>query len=302
MTQRKPFAALPVTRSMSFPFVTSLLTAGLLVVTSILGLSLGQQGLYRADPRTLPLFLAQDGITLAVGLPLLLGALWQTRRGSLRALLVWMAALFYFAYSYSYYLLSPEFNALYLAYIAIVSMSGYGLLYLLLSVDPVGIRQRFSTRTPVRLAGGFLVLMALLMGMKWVTAIIGSLTSGPPPTQVELGVYPMDLVIAFPAMLWGGVWLWRKDPLGFLVGTVLLLKAAGVGVGLVVATWLVTLWGVPIDPMAPVYALVGAGGAALAVAYLRSIEPARQTANALPPLTSAFEPIPFREPFERRRA
>jgi hypothetical protein len=103
-------------------------------------------------------------------------------------------------------------------------------------------------------------------------------------------------------MFWGGVWLWRKEALGFLVGTVLLLKAAGVGVGLVVATWLVTLWGVPIDPMVPVYALVGAGGAALAVAYLRSIEPARQTANALPPLTSAFEPIPFREPFERRRA
>ncbi len=40
MTQRKPAAARPIRRSVTFPFVTSPLTAGLLVGTSILGVML----------------------------------------------------------------------------------------------------------------------------------------------------------------------------------------------------------------------------------------------------------------------
>jgi hypothetical protein len=201
-----------------------------------------------------------------------------------------MALLFYFAYSYAYYLLSPEFNSLYLAYIAIVSMSGYALLYVLLSVDSEAVRNHFSPRTPARLAGGFLMLMALLMSAKWVTAIAASLTGGSPPTHVELGVYPMDLVIAFPAMFWGGVWLWRKEALGFVVGTILLMKAAGVGIGLVAAAWMVTLWGVPLDPMVPAYALVGIGGAVLSAAFLLSIPraaPRREPSVPAPTLVAS---------------
>jgi len=48
--------------------------------------------------------------------------------------------------------LSPEFNVLYLAYIAIVAMSLYGCLYLLISTDAQAVAARFSARTPVRVA------------------------------------------------------------------------------------------------------------------------------------------------------
>jgi hypothetical protein len=68
-------------------------------------------------------------------LPLLLWSVLAARRGSLRGLLLWAAALFYVAYSYAHYALNPEFNALYPAYIAIVAMSLYGCLYLLLGLD-----------------------------------------------------------------------------------------------------------------------------------------------------------------------
>ena len=127
--------SLPVTRELAFPTVLSVLIAGVLAVTSVVGLVWGQQGLYRADPTTLPAFLGQDALTLLVGLPLLIGAAWSTGRGSLRGLLVWLGALFYIAYSYAYYLLSPEFNPLFPAYLTIVSASLYCLVYLLLSVD-----------------------------------------------------------------------------------------------------------------------------------------------------------------------
>jgi hypothetical protein len=274
--------ALPVIRDLTVAYLLSAMTAALLVVTSVAGLLFGQRGLYRPDPQTLPTFLGQDGLTLVAGLPLLVGSMWLARRGPLRGLLLWPGALFYFAYSYAYYLLSPEFNVLYLAYIAVVSMSAYALLYLLLSIDAEAVRARFSERTPVRLAGGFLVVMALLIAGRWVVMIVSDLASGTAPSRVDLGVWPMDLGVAFPAMFWGGIWLWRKEPLGYVAGGVLLVKAASVGLTLVVNTWLVTRWGLPPDPMLPAYAAVALGGIILTVAYLRGVAPAPPGAGRAP--------------------
>lgn len=264
-------ASCPVIRGLAVAYRSSALVAALLAVTSVAGLLFGQRGLYRADPRTLPTFLGQDGMTLAAGLPLLVASMWLASRGSLRGLLLWPGALFYVAYSYTYYLLSPEFNVLYPAYLCIVSASAYALLYLLLSIDPQAVRWRFSDRTPTRLTGGFLAGVALLIGVKWVGGMLAALASRETPSAVDLGVWPMDLVIALPAMFWGGVWLWRKEPLGYVAGGLLLVKAASVGLTLVVDTWLVTRWGVPADPMLPVYAAVGLGGLVLTVAFLRGV-------------------------------
>ena len=72
-------ARLPLTRDLTVAYRLSALAATLLLVTSSAGLLFGQQGLYRADSRTLPTFLGQDGITLAAGLPLLLGSMWLAR-------------------------------------------------------------------------------------------------------------------------------------------------------------------------------------------------------------------------------
>ena len=87
-------------------------------------------------------------------------------------------------------------------------------------------------------------------------------------------VWPLDLIIALPALFWGGLWLWRRQPLGYVVAGLLLLKAAFVGITLAVDTWLVTLWGQPIDPMLPAYAVIGLGGLSFTVGYLRCIRPA----------------------------
>ena len=110
----QPAGPLPVRASLGPVVATSLLSAGLLAITAVAGLLFGTRGLYTPDPARLPAFLGQDGMTLAVVLPLLLWSVWAARRGSLPGLLLWTAALFYVAYSYAYYALNPEFNVLYL--------------------------------------------------------------------------------------------------------------------------------------------------------------------------------------------
>jgi hypothetical protein len=288
---------LPVIRSLTLPRVLSLLVAALLIVTSVAGLGYGQQGLYTPDPATLPTFLGQDLMTLVAGLPLLLGSVWAARRGSVGGLLLWVGTLFYLAYSYAYYVLNPEFNALYLAYIAIVSASGYGLLALLLSIDAEAVKARFTARTPVRLIGGFLAVMGALFAVKWMGSIVSALGAGATPTHVELTVWPMDLVIALPATFWGGVWLWRRQAWGYVAAGLLLQKMALLGFTLVLNTWLVTLWGRPPDPMVPLYATVGLGGLAGVVFYLRGLAPDGASHSASPGSDAAVVEIGSRPGF-----
>jgi hypothetical protein len=273
---------LPTAREPGVVSVLSVAIASLLLVTSAAGLLFGTRGFYQPDPATMPTFIGQDALSLVVGLPLLIGSMRLAQRGSLRGLLLWAGALFYFAYSYSYYVLSPEFNALYVAYLAIVSMSLYGLLALLFSVNVEGVKGRFATRTPVHLIGGFMMVMALLLGVKWVGGILGALQAGVTPAHKDIVVWSLDLVIALPALFWAGAWLWRRQPLGFVAAGLMLLKAAFVGITLVVDSYLVTLWGEPLDPMLPAYAVIGLGGLAFLVVYLRAVLPIPAPPRAQP--------------------
>jgi hypothetical protein len=288
---------LPVRQGVGPVATTSLAIAALLAITSVAGLLFGTRGLYTPDPTTLPTFLGQDGITLVVVLPLLLWSVWSARAGSLRGLLLWTAALFYLAYSYAYYVLSPEFNGLYLVYIAIVAMSLYGCLYLLINTDAEVVAARFSAGTSARVASAFLMTLSVGLGLAWVAMIVSHLTSGTAPSRVSQVVWPMDLVVAFPAMFWGGLWLWRRQPLGYTVATVLLVKAGLLGVTLVVNTWLATtFWGVAPDAAVPVYALGGLGGVALAASYLRSLDRSHPPA----PVADATGAPTSRRPTPRR--
>jgi hypothetical protein len=280
----QPAGPLPLRASLGPVVATSLLSAGLLAITAVAGLLFGTRGLYTPDPARLPAFLGQDGMTLAVVLPLLLWSVWAARRGSLPGLLLWTAALFYVAYSYAYYALDPEFNALYLFYIAIVAMGLYGCLYLLLSTDADAVAARVSAHAPIRVAGAFLMALPTGLGLLWVAMIIAHLAAGATPNRVNQVVWPMDLIVAFPAMFWGGLWLWRRQPLGYLVAAVLLIKGGLLGVTLVVNTWLAgTFWGVAADPAVPAYAIGGLGGLALAAQYLRHIDHQQPLAPSMAP-------------------
>ena len=262
---------LPVIRSLSLPFVLSSIVAALLLISSVAGLLFGQRGLYQPDPATLPSFLTQDVITLLIATPLLVACLWQVCRGSVRALLLWMGTLFYIAYAYSYAVFGTWLPPLFLVYVAIVSMSIYSLIYLLVSTDADAVRARFAARTPVRWAGGFLIVMSVLLATLWVVMIVGDILSGTPPKSTQFVIWPLDLVIALPALFWGGLWLWRRQPLGYVVGGIVLMKAAAEGLGLVAQTVVTVFMSGIGDDVLPAYVVIGVGGLLLLFLYLRGL-------------------------------
>jgi hypothetical protein len=173
----------------------------------------------------IPGFRAHDVLNLIVGLPVLLGALWLTRRGSLTGLLLWPGALFYVLYTYAQYAIGAPFGVLFLSHVALTALSGYTTIGLVASIDGAAVRRRLAGRVPARTAGGILVGLALLtVAQDAGGAAATALAGGGPAAPAARHVWIVDLAVEVPAVLAGGVLLWRRARLGYVAGAGLLLQ------------------------------------------------------------------------------
>ena len=266
---------MPLKNRLTFAYALSGLLCVLLLISSVVGLLYGSRGLYDSYPAALAGLVGQDGVTLVLGIPLLIISVWLTGRGSTSGLLVWSGALFYFAYSYYFYVIGG-FNALFLVYIAIVSTSLYGLLILLFAVDPEELRGRFGSRAPARLVGSFFISISLLFALMWGGMVISSAVAGTRPDEVLRSVVIIDCTVLLPLLFFGGVRLWRREIWGYVLGGPLLTKLAMTGFTLAFDTALGALWSGHIAGfdvfLFVVFALMAAGALPLLVIYLRSVQ------------------------------
>jgi hypothetical protein len=215
----------------------SLLVAVLVGGVSAAGLAFGRTGLYGADPMLaagmetstagilVPGFLAHDLLNLAVALPLLLATLFAARRGSIVGLLLLPGVLFYVLYTYTHYLLGAPFGPLFLAHALLVVLSAYTTILLLASIDGHTVRRRLAGAMSARVAGGVLVLLALLtLGQDAGGALASALVGGGAVEPLARSVWTADLLVEVPAVLVGGALLWLRHPLGYVAGAGLLLQ------------------------------------------------------------------------------
>lgn len=265
-----PSASLPVTRNLTPAYVASLVVAVLMAVVSAAGLALGSTGLYGPDPELalgvteaetgllLPGLLAQDAFNLVVGVPLLLGSMWLARRGSLVGLLFWPGVLFYALYWYVLYLVGAPFSVLFVAYVPLVTLSAYTIIGLVSSIDGEGVRRRLSSAVPARVIGATLVVLGLLtLGQDASGALLTALAGGAPIDPAARHVWIVDLALQAPAVIAGGVLLWRRRTLGYVAGAGLLLQYGLSAVGFVASMALrALLTGSPLDAATSVVLLV----------------------------------------------
>lgn len=80
--------------------------------------------IYTDNPTITLMWRINDFITLAVALPLwIVAAVIWFKKKSLKALLVWYGVVWYICYNYAYYVYGAHFNAFYLLYLLIYSLS-----------------------------------------------------------------------------------------------------------------------------------------------------------------------------------
>lgn len=73
---------------------------------------------------------------------------------------------------------------------------------------------------PRRTTGVFLIVVAALFALRWLSQIAGAITSGELLTAVTdlnlptSGIYVLDLAFTLPILMVAGLWLLRHDPRG----------------------------------------------------------------------------------------
>jgi hypothetical protein len=225
-----PSAGLPVTRNLTLAYAFSLAAALLMVVASVAGL-LYPARLYPTEELRQS-FVFNDVVNLFIGLPILLGSMWLARRGRLIGLLFWPGALFYVLYNAVVYAFGLPLNVAFLLSLLLLTLSAYTMIGLVASIDGKAVRQRLSGAVPERIAAGALAGLGALFFLRVIGVLVQALVSKTPMAEAERALHVADLVIA-PALVVGGVLLWRREPLGYVAGMGLLFQTSMLFIGLI---------------------------------------------------------------------
>jgi len=262
--------------------LASLVSAGLIAAASLTSLTLGPETLYGTDESAalgvvrgfagvlVPGFLARDAVNLFFGLPVLLVTQWWTWRGSLAGLLLWPGALLFVLYTYASYLAGAPFNELFLAYATLVVLSASATVSVLARMDRVRVRQHLAPTVPARALALVLLALALLtLGQAASGALAAAVASAVPVEPLPRHIWTTDLTVKVPALLIGGVLVWRQLALGYATvgGLFFGFGLASLGDAAIVALQPV-LTGTPLDLATVVIPLVSS---AISLAMLASV-------------------------------
>jgi hypothetical protein len=217
-TSRASALSEEMTSSIRTPAALAIGVVGVMTLQSALGLLL--QGQYRDAPWIKATWFGNDWVTLAVAVPTMTAALVRTQHGSTRWFLVWLGMLGYAVYNYGFYMFGAALNAFFAVYVAAVLLSSVALVQSLARTDLPSVAASFPASTPVRAIGGYLTVVGIGLAAGWLMLWAAYVFAGrPTPVDAEAFkiVAAMDLAIMAPALICGGVWLWKRSPWGYVV-------------------------------------------------------------------------------------
>lgn len=197
-------------------------------------------------------FRGMDIVTLLIGIPLLAVAFWRWRRGSLRAGLMLSGTLTYFVYIGASLTFSAAFNQLFLVYVALLACSLYGFLFALTSIPPDELIRRLGDRAPRKGLAGFLAVAGIGTLGLWLSELIGPLLDGAPPDNLgpytTMFTHGFDMAVITPAAVITAVYVWQREPVGYLLAMPLVILCVFNGVIVIVSTISQTLVGITFEP------------------------------------------------------
>jgi hypothetical protein len=172
--------------------------------------------------------IAQDWITLLVAVPLMLLSLIGFLNDNLRSRFLLTGTVGYFFVTYLFYLNMGMFNSLFLVYAALLALTFFALLNLLLTFDYSGIKYHLPKTVPAKWAGGFLMFNALAIAWMWLAIVVPPLLDGSIYPEslfhfTTLVVQGLDLGLLLPICFVSGYLLYRKTPMGLITGTVYII-------------------------------------------------------------------------------
>ena len=243
------------------------------------------RGLYREDT----VFVAAgqratDGVVLTTAVPLLLAAARLHRRGSLPGHLLLLGTLATFAYVYgSAALGTVAYNPLFLLYVALFAASLWAFALAFATVDRRAIAACLADLPRRGPAALMLVSGAVTAGI-WAVPLVAAVRSRRTPERLDSYSTPvtqaLDLAVIAPAAVFAGVRILRRDPLGYLVASSLLVLEVLLAPLIVAQTLSQLAAGIRFPPGQVLGPIAGFTG--LAVAAGRTLRAVLRTAARLP--------------------
>lgn len=167
--------------------------------------------------------IAQDVVTLFIGIPLLIIALFSYRRGSVKGHFLLTGIVGYFFVTYLFYTSMGMYNELFLVYVTLLGLTFFALFNLLISFKLENTSEYFSNRAPAKFTGGFLIFNSVAIALMWLGRVVPPLLDGSVyPVDLQhyttMIVQGFDLGLLLPVSFVAGLLLFKKKPLGFLTG------------------------------------------------------------------------------------
>lgn len=215
-----------LTRNLSAVFTLSIVVAVMMTALSLAGL-LFPMSLYPGEDLRQS-FVSNDVVNLVIGLPILLGALWLLRRKHLLGLLGLPGALFYVTYNSIAYAAAMPLTWPFFIHLGLAILSAAAIFRLLSSVDGAAVQARLQGRVVERFGAGVLMGLGSLFFLRAVAEFFDGAVN-----WAAFGVLVAD-GLTTPFWILGGLYLWRKQPLGYVSGAGLLFQASMLFVGLLV--------------------------------------------------------------------
>jgi hypothetical protein len=220
-----------IKQNLIWMYAASILVTIIMAAVSIAGLA-ARTTVYPSEELA-EAFVPNDVVNLFVGLPILLGSMWLARRGSLAGLLCWPGALFFVLYNYLAYIFVVPLSWAFMVYLGLVVLSLYTLVGLIASIDGEAVRQRLAGKVHEKFAAGVITGFGLLFFLRVILVSAQSISSGDLMSEIEYAANFSDFFTA-PAMLIGGVLLWRRKAFGYLAGLGLLFQASMLFIALII--------------------------------------------------------------------
>lgn len=217
----------------------------------------------------------QDFATLIVGVPVLALGLGLSARGSLRGRLVVLGALGYLLYTYTVYAFVSVLGPLTALDIAVVGLAGWSLALAAGGLADRDVEILVGAHLRRRATGAFLLAIASLFGLLWLSQIASAAMTGVlPQALVDAGwptnpIYVLDLAFLLPLCALTGFRLLRHRPGAARLAVPLLVFAPLLSLGVLSISAFAAADGQPLEVVqAAIFVVTTVAGAGLALVAL----------------------------------
>ena len=176
-----------------------------------------------------------DIVTLFVVVPATLVTLYLVWRGSARAVLVAAGLLAYLCYQSAQYAVLWALGPLYPVYVLTLALSVSALGLLVYGLDLGRLRVRSGQAFPRRSIVGYSLAVVVILAGLWLPVIVGTwgaVTVDQLEGAATLVVPAFDLGLLVPLAIFAAVTVYRSLPVGYLLGSIVLVKGATMGLAI----------------------------------------------------------------------